>query len=56
MEPADRPKSTSPIWAVDAPNWSLMSGVRVTHDEIESPGRKKSRNSDCRHRRVARPS
>ncbi|BBJ45700.1 hypothetical protein SSPO_084180 [Streptomyces antimycoticus] len=39
MEPADRPKSTSPIWAVDAPNWSLMSGVRVTHDEIDSPGR-----------------
>jgi hypothetical protein len=31
-----------------------MSGVRVTHEEIDRPGMRKKRNSAARRRRVAR--
>jgi hypothetical protein len=31
-----------------------MSGVRVTHDDIAMPGRRKNRNNAWRRRRVAR--
>ncbi|MDX3569215.1 hypothetical protein PV648_07850 [Streptomyces sp. ID05-47C] len=54
MEPTDSPKRMIPICAVEAPSWSLMSGVRVTQEEIDRPGMRKRRNSAARRRRVAR--
>lgn len=54
MEPTERPNRTIPICAVEAPSWSLMSGVRVTQEEIDRPGMRKKRNNAVRRRRVAR--
>jgi hypothetical protein len=53
MEPSDSPKRTSPICAVETSSRSLIAGVRVTHDDIEMPASRKTRNSACRRRRTA---
>lgn len=50
IEPTDRPNSTSPICAVDTPSRSRMSGVRVTHEDMAMPLRKKKRYSARRRR------
>ncbi len=54
IEPTDRPNSTSPICPVDTSRRSRTSGVRVIHEDMAMPLRKKKRYSARRRRRTAR--
>ena len=42
IEPMESPNSTAPISAVDTERISRMAGVRVAHEAINSPGKKKN--------------
>lgn len=44
IEPIDKPNKTIPIPEVETSRVSRIAGVRVTHDAITKPGRKKKVN------------
>ncbi len=50
IEPADSPAMIKPIWPVEAPVASRISGVRVTHVAMDRPVTKNAANIAARRR------